>query len=1003
MIVKPVDDWATDFDHFSPEWIRDPHSLWHGLRGNCPVAHTERYGGVYLPTRYKDIVDAAYNHESFTSRTIIVRSVPLLQPFPAPPMNATGDQHRLSRKALLPGFTKLKTETYKAAVEARAVELSQQATANETFDVADRYARTLSVRSLMLIIGAPEADSPLLGAWTADVLIFGVRDATAVAEAADEMSRYCRELLIRKASSPGNDIASLLMKDWNGQHDNALDEAAATVRLLLLAGVDTTASVLSGALWHLGSNESDRRQLASDPDRMQGAVEEFLRVFAPTTMAREVHSDTTLAGTVLKAGQLLMLPFPAANRDPDVFPNPDRVDLERTPNKHLAFGIGIHRCLGDHFARAVISTGLRVWLKRFPDFTLDDEPRMEWSAGTIRGLTRLYVQTGIQSEEATQAISPVSTTTSSRIDVGSAVRKISSQGAAQFASARSFQAKGLLEDAWRCLRAALQTDPHHVEVLLATGALALKRGQSPVARAHFQLAARLAPTDFRPVHNLATIALENSQLDEALGHAQAAADIAPNVPEAHLALGSVMLALGRFAEGLKHVERASALQPDNSELLLQFMLLKRQVCDWRDFEEDERRVRGLAAQGHRVPPFALLSTRATNAEQHACARQWAKRLTRPSCERFATRPARRSGPLRIGYLSGDFHDHATSRLVAELFESHDRERFRIFGYSYGPEKPSALRDRMVQAFDTFRDLRNTSSANAARRIYDDEIDVLVDMKGYTSRARTEILSWRPAPIQVNYLGFPGTMGTDLVDYVITDRTISPPEYEAHSTERFAYLPHCFQPNDTLRAFPDTSVTRAQRGIPEDIFIYCCLNAAYKFTPQFFACWMRILKAVPKSILCLLVRSQTQADHLVEEARRHQIGPGRLVFVGQAKPEEHLARCALADLFLDTLPVSAFTTASDALWAGLPVLTCAGDTPAGRGSASLLTAIGTPELVTDTLEDYEKAAIELAHNPERLLRLRRHIEANRHGRAPFDTPRLARDLELLYERMIEGAI
>lgn len=567
-----------------------------------------------------------------------------------------------------------------------------------------------------------------------------------------------------------------------------------------------------------------------------------------------------------------------------------------------------------------------------------------------------------------------------------------------FDTAKLAQKARRYDEAWRGLQSVIQKHPYHLESLLSLGAIALDLGKEAVAKSYFRQAAAAAPQDFRPLHNLACLALQSSKPDEARRYAEAAARVAPNNAAAHHALASVLISLGLSREGLRQVERASHLAPSDIGLFLQMVLLKRQVCDWRNFEADEDRIREFAAKGFLVPPFALLSTEATKAEQQVCAIRWARSLEKQQSEQFLPRKPSSGRPLRVGYVSGDFHDHATSRLVAELFENHDRTRVKVYGYSYGPEKPSAMRQRIIRSFDVFRDVRNVSSKAIAERIYEDEIDILVDLKGYTSRARTNIFAWRPAAIQVNYLGFPGTMGASFIDYVITDRAVSPPEYEAYSTEKFAYLPHCFQPNDTHRPIPDGSVSRTRYGISDSTFVYCCFNAAYKLTPKVFDVWMRILQAVPESVLCLLARSQEQVAHLKREANERGVDPKRLVFAPTAKMDEHLARCALADLFLDTLPVSAFTTASDALWAGLPILTCAGLTPAGRGSTSLLQAAGVPELVTENLLDYETMAIRLARDPTELLILRERIKTARKGLPPFDTKNLVTDLESLFYEM-----
>ncbi|MBP0441192.1 tetratricopeptide repeat protein [Tianweitania sediminis] len=581
-------------------------------------------------------------------------------------------------------------------------------------------------------------------------------------------------------------------------------------------------------------------------------------------------------------------------------------------------------------------------------------------------------------------------------------RPLNNQSAASFRRARSAQARGLFDEAVRGFRAVLQKHPHHFETLFALGEIAVAQGREVTAQAYFQRAAAAAPDDFRPLHNLATLALKSSRLADALKYAQASARLAPDNPAAHQSLASVSIVLGRPARDLRQVENAFAAQPDDFKIFLKKVLLKRQVCDWRNYDSDDERIRKEASYGSLISPFLLLSTEAGNAEQSACSRRWAHQFEKHRSEHLPIRRPNRNGPIKLGYLSGDFHDHATSRLVGELFESHDRQRVTVHGYSYGPDRDGHARKRIAAALDVFRDVKNLSSRSIAERIHGDAIDILVDLKGYTSRARTEILSWRPAPVQVNYLGFPCTMEANFIDYAITDRVVSPPEYQIHSQEKFAYLPNCFQPNDTRRPIPDGSATRARYGISEDAFVFCCFNAAYKISPKIFSVWMRILEAVPHGVLWVLVRSEEQATFLTKEAVSRGIDASRIICAPHASTNEHLARCALADLFLDTLPVSAFTTASDALWAGLPVLTCAGPTPAGRGSASLLTAMGVPELVTSDLAAYEALAVQLASDNNYLARLRRKIESARFEGFPFNPRGLARDLEALYGKMIAAA-
>jgi predicted O-linked N-acetylglucosamine transferase (SPINDLY family) len=338
--------------------------------------------------------------------------------------------------------------------------------------------------------------------------------------------------------------------------------------------------------------------------------------------------------------------------------------------------------------------------------------------------------------------------------------------------------------------------------------------------------------------------------------------------------------------------------------------------------------------------------------------------------------------------------------MVELFELHNRERFRISAYSYGPDDGSTMQKRVKNAFDEFVDIRDDSIEQTAKRIYANQVDILVDLKGYTMLNRAGILALRPAPIQVNYLGYPGTMGADFVDYLIADSFIIPPEYIDNYTEKVVWLPGCYQPNDRSRprlAAP----TRPECGLPEQEFVFCCLNAAYKITPSVFDVWCRLVLAVPGSILWLWANNPFVEKNLRLEAASRGISAERLVMAPKLNPEQHLARLQCADLFLDTTPVNAHTTCSDALWMGLPVITCVGETFPSRVAGSLLTAIGLPELITTNLEDYFKLALELATDENRRKQLRARLIENRDTSPLFDTERFTGNLEDAYNSMWEA--
>ena len=336
--------------------------------------------------------------------------------------------------------------------------------------------------------------------------------------------------------------------------------------------------------------------------------------------------------------------------------------------------------------------------------------------------------------------------------------------------------------------------------------------------------------------------------------------------------------------------------------------------------------------------------------------------------------------------------------MAGLFEGHDRDRFEVVAYSYGPDDGSPMRARLTRAFDQFVDVGKLSHREAADRIHQDKIDILIDLKGYTQGSRPMIPAFRPAPVQVGYLGFPATMGADFIDYILVDRSVVPDGEQAFFSEKLVFLPTCYQPNDARRGEVTAPTSRGDCGLPEESVVLCCFNNSYKISPEIFDIWMRLLNETPESVLWLLATNELARANLRKEAVARGVDPGRLVFAPLVSFAAHLERHRHADLFLDTLPCNAHTTASDALWGGLPVLTCRGNTFAGRVAGSLLSAIDMPELITTSLEEYEHRALAMIRAPERLRAMRRKIEQKRDVNSLFDLPKLTRAIERAYERM-----
>ena len=429
------------------------------------------------------------------------------------------------------------------------------------------------------------------------------------------------------------------------------------------------------------------------------------------------------------------------------------------------------------------------------------------------------------------------------------------------------------------------------------------------------------------------------------------------------------------------------------------------LCDWEPLEPVRHEcIADVRAGLPTTPPFASLVLGMAAAEQLACARKFTEITFPPPDAPVKRRPRDSDGRIRIAYLSADFQEHPVAYLASAVFEHHDRNNFETIALAVKPDDGSAARSRLVKAFDQFHDVSATSNRDVAQMVADIGCDIFVDLTGYTYGNRTPILAFRPAPVQVNWLGYAGTMGADFIDYIIADDIVIPTDMQRFFTEKVVTLPGCYLPNDRLRPIASTAYTRAEQGLPETGFIFACFNNAQKLTAEIFDRWMNLLRRVDHSVLWLSAMNDIASNNLRREAEQRGVSSERLVFARHMdRHEDHLARLALADLFLDTPGYNAHASACDALWAGLPVLTCIGETFAGRVAASALTAAGLPELITSSLDDYELLALKLAHEPERLTALKLKLASNRLSCPLFDTARFTRQLEAAYLTMHERAL
>lgn len=549
------------------------------------------------------------------------------------------------------------------------------------------------------------------------------------------------------------------------------------------------------------------------------------------------------------------------------------------------------------------------------------------------------------------------------------------------------------------LRREIADHPQSANAHNTLGVALVNQGRQDEALAMFLASLRLEPMHGEANNNAGNVLHALGRDAEALAYSRRAVEAQPESADAHQNLGLVLRALQRHDEAVKSFARVMALAPDTPYALSALVWSELFTCDWNALRSHVPALREqVRANRVAAAPFTLIAVSDSPAEQRQCA----ERHVQETLKTF--RPlwtAERYGHprVRIAYLSADYHEHATAHLTARLFELHDRGAFEIIGISYGQDDGSPTRKRLEAAFDRFVDVRGLSDERAARLMREMEVDIAVDLKGHTGEARLGILAHRPAPVQATWLGYPATIGASFIDYVLADRVVIPPQDQRFYSEKVIYLPEAYQPTDDSATIPPAP-TRAAAGLPEEGFVFCCFNNTYKLGEQLFDIWMRLLAAVPKSVLWLVEHNAAARLNLERAARARGIDPARLVFAPRVGHPEHLARHALADLFLDTLPYNAHTTTSDALWAGVPVLTSLGAAFPGRVAASLLGAIGLPELVTPDLAAYEALALRLARDRDVLSALREKLARNRRTQPLFDSARFCRNLEAAYRHMME---
>lgn len=532
------------------------------------------------------------------------------------------------------------------------------------------------------------------------------------------------------------------------------------------------------------------------------------------------------------------------------------------------------------------------------------------------------------------------------------------------------------------------------------GTLLGSLNRMPEAEKAYQRALALSPTFHQARLNLGHQLERQGRAAEAIAEWQKVAD-QPGIEQELLLhalnnMARVLETQRRYDEAEACMVKSLQHKPTQNDVIQHYVHLRQKKCAWPVYQPVGEVTVNQLLLG--TSALAMLGESDDPALQLLAAQRFVhERLAKPPAEPFHKSGPKREGKIRIGYLSGDLHMHAVGLLSVELLELHDRERFEVYAFSWSRDDGSPLRARIRAAIDHYVPIGGLDDATAARVIAQHGIDILVDLQGLTSGARPAIVGMRPAPVQVSYLGLPGTCALPGVDWILADRFVMPPELQPYMTEKPVYVPSCYQVSDRKREV-GPAPKRADYGLPEDAFVFCSFNNTFKFTPALFKTWMRVLQQVPDSVLWLLADNEWALENLRREADAHGVARERLILAPRVQPPEYLARFQLADLMLDTFPYNAGTTASDALWMGLPIVTYSGRTYISRMAGSLLTSVGLPDLVTFSLADYEKLAVNLGHNPLRVASYKRYLAEQGRQSKLFDVPQLVRDIEHEFERL-----
>jgi len=564
---------------------------------------------------------------------------------------------------------------------------------------------------------------------------------------------------------------------------------------------------------------------------------------------------------------------------------------------------------------------------------------------------------------------------------------------------------GDLEAALVCYEKSLRIAPNYTEAHYNMGNALREQENFKKAIASYKHTIKLSPEHALARNNMGVAYNSIGEFELAIQSYNGAIENRPNYAEAYYNLGNTLTNLGVLSSAIENYQKAIKIRSTYHAARIALLNAQRYTCFWSDSERTSQHILALEKTSVSVAPFNTLSLEDSPARHRRRSELYTKENIKKVAIHPFPRPAVLPARLRIGYFSADFKKHPVSYLMIKVFETHNRDSFEIFGYSLGNSINDGMRDRLVRGFDVFKEVRDLSGREIALLAQKDRIDIAIDLTGYTKQGRPTIFSNRAAPIQINYLGYPGTMGAEFIDYIIADQNLIPKNCRRFYSESPIYLPHHYQAQDDELPIAKETPSRESLGLPESAFVFCAINNSYKISPSEFEIWMRLLLRVNGSVLWLLETNLWMKSNLSREALSKGVDPDRLIFTQTCGHEEYLARFRQADLYLDTFIYNAGATASNALWSGLPVLTKLGEGYTARMAGSLLSSIGLPELITTTEFQYEELAYELATDPVLLTAIRKKLILNRASSPLFKTDLFTRHLESgysqAYHRYFEG--